>query len=230
MSYVQELTERNEEDSFWSRQKNSCNHGDLLLPRAIWRVFGDPGHAPHTGSNALHLYRGWARADSGFWYGGDTVQTEVKTEARDRDPNVLQLPEPTSLNPAEQPPCMLAPLVRSGVTYRIYTGNVYSELRKAGCCDSVHLHIWILARYRARHWYWDSFETQYLPLNSINLGPHLNPMPHTTWHISAVTSSGILKAKQKLGITFNLDRQDNNDFTKFKKMTMCRASEANSEK
>ena len=81
---------------FWSRQKNSCNHGDLLLPRAIWRVFGDPGHAPHTGSNALHLYPGWARADSGFWYGGDTVQTEVKTEARDRDPNVLQLPEPTS--------------------------------------------------------------------------------------------------------------------------------------
>ena len=74
------------------------------------------------------------------------MQTEVKTEARDRDPNVLQLPEPTSLNPAEQPQCMLAPLVRSGVTYRIYTGKVYSELRKADC---VHLHICIPARYRA---------------------------------------------------------------------------------
>ena len=41
---------------------------------------------------------------------------------------------------------MLAPLVRSGVTYRIYTGKVYSELRKADC---VHLHICIPARYRA---------------------------------------------------------------------------------
>ena len=46
----------------------------------------------------------------------------------------------------------------------------------------------------------------------------------------AVTSSGILKAKQKLGVTFNFDKQDVIDFTKFSKMTMCRASEANSEK
>ncbi len=45
-----------------------------------------------------------------------------------------------------------------------------------------------------------------------------------------VTSSGILKAKQKLGVTFNFDKQDVIDFTKFSKMTMCRASEANSEK
>ena len=44
----------------------------------------------------------------------------------------------------------------------------------------------------------------------------------------AVRSSGILKAKQKLGATFNFDRQDIIDFTKFSKMTMCRASEANS--
>ena len=46
----------------------------------------------------------------------------------------------------------------------------------------------------------------------------------------AVGSSGISKAKQKLGVTFNFDKQDVIDFTKFSKMTMCRASEANSEK
>ena len=39
----------------------------------------------------------------------------------------------------------------------------------------------------------------------------------------AVGSSGILKAKQKLGVTFNFDKQDVIDFTKFLKMTMCRA-------
>ena len=44
----------------------------------------------------------------------------------------------------------------------------------------------------------------------------------------AVGFSGILKAKQKLGVTFNFDKQDVIDFTKFSKMTMCRASEANS--
>ena len=43
-----------------------------------------------------------------------------------------------------------------------------------------------------------------------------------------VTSSGILKAKQKLGVTFNFDKQDVIDVTKFSKLTMCRASEANS--
>ena len=48
--------------------------------------------------------------------------------------------------------------------------------------------------------------------------------------IVAVTSSWILKVKQKLGVTFNFDKQDLIDFMKFSKMTMCRASEANSEK
>ena len=48
--------------------------------------------------------------------------------------------------------------------------------------------------------------------------------------VDAVTSSGILKAKQKLGVTFNFDKQDVIDLTKMSKMTMCRASEANSEK
>ena len=51
-----------------------------------------------------------------------------------------------------------------------------------------------------------------------------------TYMIDAVTSSEILKAKQKLGVTFNFDKQDVIDFMKFSKMTMCRASEANSEK
>ena len=49
------------------------------------------------------------------------------------------------------------------------------------------------------------------------------------YKLVAVGSSGILKAKQKLGITFNFDKQDVIDFTRFSKMTMCRASEANSE-
>jgi predicted transcriptional regulator len=46
--------------------------------------------------------------------------------------------------------------------------------------------------------------------------------------IVEVGSSGILKGKQKLGVTFNFNKQDVIDFTKFSKMTMCRASEANS--
>ena len=51
-----------------------------------------------------------------------------------------------------------------------------------------------------------------------------------TYLVDAVTLSGILKVKQKLGVTFNFDNQDVVDLTKFSKMTMCRASEAKSEK
>ena len=39
----------------------------------------------------------------------------------------------------------------------------------------------------------------------------------------AVGSSRILFGKQKLGVTFNSDKQDVIDFTKISKMTMCRA-------
>ena len=39
----------------------------------------------------------------------------------------------------------------------------------------------------------------------------------------AVTSSEILKAKQKLGVTFNSDKLGGIDFTKFSKLTMCSA-------
>ena len=49
-----------------------------------------------------------------------------------------------------------------------------------------------------------------------------------SYTLVAVGSSGILKAKKKLGVTFNFDKQDVIDFTKFSKITMCRASEANS--
>ena len=48
--------------------------------------------------------------------------------------------------------------------------------------------------------------------------------------LDAVGSSEISKGKQKLGVTFNFDKQDVIDFMKFSKMTMCRASEANSYK
>ena len=41
--------------------------------------------------------------------------------------------------------------------------------------------------------------------------------------IDAATSSGILKAKQKLGVTFNSDKLGGIDFTKFSKLSMCSA-------
>ena len=47
--------------------------------------------------------------------------------------------------------------------------------------------------------------------------------PELQYIIVAVTSPGILKAKQKLGITFNSDKLGGIDFTKFSKLTMCSA-------
>ena len=41
--------------------------------------------------------------------------------------------------------------------------------------------------------------------------------------LDAVTLSGILKAKQKLGRTFNSDKLDGIAFTKISKLTMCSA-------
>ena len=43
--------------------------------------------------------------------------------------------------------------------------------------------------------------------------------------LDAVTSSGILKAKQKLGRTFNSDKLGGIAFTKISKLTMCSAQE-----
>ena len=41
--------------------------------------------------------------------------------------------------------------------------------------------------------------------------------------LDAVTSSGILKTKQKLGVTFNSDKLGGIAFTKISKLTMCSA-------
>jgi hypothetical protein len=43
------------------------------------------------------------------------------------------------------------------------------------------------------------------------------------YNLVAVTSSGILKAKQKLGITFDSDKLGGIDFIKILKLTMCSA-------
>ena len=46
---------------------------------------------------------------------------------------------------------------------------------------------------------------------------------HIYYLLDAATSSGILKAKQKLGVTFNSDKLCGIDFTKFSKLSMCSA-------
>ena len=43
----------------------------------------------------------------------------------------------------------------------------------------------------------------------------------TGYVLVAVGSSGILKGKQKLGVTFDSDKLGSIDFTKFSKLTMC---------
>ena len=52
-----------------------------------------------------------------------------------------------------------------------------------------------------------------------------NSKEQAEYIVVAVGSSGILKAKQKQGITFNSDKQDVIDFTKISKLTMCSAQE-----
>ena len=46
---------------------------------------------------------------------------------------------------------------------------------------------------------------------------------NSTYPIDAATSSGILKAKQKLCVTFNSDKLGGIDFTKFSKLSICSA-------
>ena len=41
--------------------------------------------------------------------------------------------------------------------------------------------------------------------------------------VDVATLSGILKAKQNLGVTFNCDKLGGIDFTKFSKLSMCSA-------
>ena len=50
--------------------------------------------------------------------------------------------------------------------------------------------------------------------------------PKSVCFLVAVMSSGILKEKQKLGVTFNSDKLGVIHFSKILKLTMCRASEA----
>ena len=47
-----------------------------------------------------------------------------------------------------------------------------------------------------------------------------NGFDHVLYILDAVGSLGILKGKQKLGVTFNFNEQDNIDFTKFSKIIM----------
>ena len=48
-------------------------------------------------------------------------------------------------------------------------------------------------------------------------------LPAAHYILDAATASGILKAKQKLGVTFNSDKLGGIDFTKFSKLSMCSA-------
>ena len=51
----------------------------------------------------------------------------------------------------------------------------------------------------------------------------VNSILKTQYLLVAVGSSGILKWKQKLVVTFNSDKLGGIDFTKFSKLTMCSA-------
>ena len=53
----------------------------------------------------------------------------------------------------------------------------------------------------------------------------VNSILKTQYLLVAVGSSGILKWKQKLVVTFNSDKLGGIDFTKFSKLTMCSAKE-----
>ena len=46
---------------------------------------------------------------------------------------------------------------------------------------------------------------------------------NTYYVLDTVTSSWILKAKQKLGVTFNSEKLGGIDFTKFSKLSVCSA-------
>ena len=60
-----------------------------------------------------------------------------------------------------------------------------------------------------------------LPLS--HLGRMSRNKKSSMYVLDAATSSGILKAKQKLGVTFNSDKLGGIDFTKFSKLSMCSA-------
>ena len=70
---------------------------------------------------------------------------------------------------------------------------------------------------------------KYKVVKDVKLSPTSLSRPSTSASIiDTVRLPEILYWKQKLDRTFNFNKQDVIDFTKFSKMTMCRASEANS--
>ena len=60
------------------------------------------------------------------------------------------------------------------------------------------------------------------PFYFISIGK-LAVIYNSKYILDAATSSGILKAKQKLGVTFNSDKLGGIDFTKFSKLSICSA-------
>ena len=64
----------------------------------------------------------------------------------------------------------------------------------------------------------------YLHIKLANMAAKLfRPLGMRGCILDAATSSGILKAKQKLGRTFNSDKLGGIAFTKISKLTMCSA-------
>ena len=59
--------------------------------------------------------------------------------------------------------------------------------------------------------------------NTLSKGFKQQSVDEYTNTLDAATLSGILKAKQKLGVTFNSDKLGGIDFTKFSKLSMCSA-------
>ena len=57
--------------------------------------------------------------------------------------------------------------------------------------------------------------------SSISMTSDVDSMELNWFTLVAVGTSGILKGKQKLGLTFDSDKLGSIDFTKFSKLTMC---------
>ena len=119
MSYVQELTERNEEDSFGRGRKTRVTTV-IFFYRGRFDEFSAIQGMHHTLAVTRCIYRGRARVWSGpiRGTGGTLCTPRLKPKQEIEIPMFYNYLSQLQ-NPAEQP-CMLAPLVRSGVTYRIY--------------------------------------------------------------------------------------------------------------
>ena len=67
------------------------------------------------------------------------------------------------------------------------------------------------------------FQSSYTFLEDYKIGKNPPILFETTYLLVTATSSGILKAKQKLGRTFNSNKLGGIAFTKISKLTMCSA-------